>query len=228
MSAADPALGPGPGPTPAEAQALLAQSRVSRWVPTPRSLTRLLFGLALFGAGEALLVHSALGNTPWTVLAEGVSVQTPLSVGIATVAISFVVLALWIAIRQAPGLGTIANAVVIGVAIDATLAVLPDTDALPWRVAALLGGIALVAIGSGFYLGARLGPGPRDGLMTGIHRRTGWPIARVRGGIEITAVTLGAILGGTVGVGTLLFALTIGPGVALALRLLYSGPLSEL
>jgi hypothetical protein len=197
-------------------------------VPTPPSAARLLLGLLLFGAGEGLILFSALGNTPWTVLAEGVALNTPLSVGLATVAISFVVLALWFLVRQAPGLGTIANAIVIGLAIDATLDVLPDSAGTSVRVAALLGGIAIVAVGSGLYLGARLGPGPRDGLMTGIHRRTGWSIAPVRIGIELSAVAAGALLGGTVGFGTLLFALAIGPGVALALRVLYSGPLHEL
>jgi uncharacterized membrane protein YczE len=201
---------------------------VSRWVPTPLSFGRLMLGLVLFGAGEALLLWSALGNTPWTVLAEGVEVQTPLSVGVATVLISFVVLALWIGLRQRPGLGTIANALVIGAVIDATLRLLPESGAPGVRVAAMLGGVAIVAVGSGLYLGARLGPGPRDGLMTGLHRRTGWPIAPVRIGIELTAVAVGAVLGGTVGIGTIVFAVAIGPAVALALRLLFSGEASEL
>ena len=210
-----------------EAEVLLAGAR-SRWVPTPLSAVRLLIGLVLFGAGEGLILFSALGNTPWTVLAEGVALNTPLSVGVATVAISFVVLALWFLVRQAPGLGTIANAIVIGLAIDVTLDLLPDSAGFAVRAAALLGGIAIVAVGSGLYLGARLGPGPRDGLMTGIHRRTGWSIAPVRIGIELSAVAVGALLGGTVGVGTILFAVSIGPAVALALRVLYSGPLHEL
>lgn len=201
---------------------------MSRWVPTPVAGGRLLLGLALFGAGEGLIVFSALGNTPWTVLADGVAGQTPLSVGAATVAISFCVLALWLLLRQAPGIGTIANAVLVGVAIDATLALLPRDASLPVRASCLLGGIGLVAVGSGLYLGARLGPGPRDGLMTGIHRHTGWPIGTVRTGIELGAVLSGAALGGRVGAGTLLFALTIGPGVAVALRLLYRGPLADL
>jgi uncharacterized membrane protein YczE len=200
----------------------------SRWVPTPVAAVRLAIGLLLFGAGEGLIIFSALGNTPWTVLAEGVSDQTPLSVGAATVVISFLVLALWLAIRQQPGIGTIANAVLIGVSIDLTLRLLPDDAAPGIRIAVLAAGIALVAVGSGLYLGARLGPGPRDGLMTGIHRRTGWPIAPVRIGIEVSAVAAGAILGGTVGIGTLIFAFTIGPAVALALRLLYHGPLHHL
>jgi uncharacterized protein len=215
-----------------EGGAAVVEARVgippSRWIPTRLSAFRLLSGLILFGAGEALLVFAALGNTPWTVLAEGVSVQTPLSIGAATVVISFVVLALWVPLRQAPGLGTLANAVVIGLAIDATLWALPADAPLAVRGGCVLAGVALVGIGSGLYLGARLGPGPRDGLMTGFHRRTGWAIARVRAGIEISAVTGGALLGGRVGIGTLVFALAIGPAVALALRVLYSGSLGEL
>ena len=201
---------------------------ISRWVPTPLSGFRLLTGLVLFGAGDALILFSALGNTPWTVLAQGVAVQTPLSVGAATIAISFVVLALWLVLRQAPGLGTVANAIVVGLASDATLRVLPDQAPLALRILALAGGIVVVAVGSGLYLGARLGPGPRDGLMTGLHRRTGWPIAPVRIGIELAAVTGGALLGGRAGIGTLVFAFSIGPAVAVALRLLYHGPLHEL
>jgi uncharacterized membrane protein YczE len=200
----------------------------SRWVPTPLTATRLVAGLVLFGVGESLLLFSALGNTPWTVLAEGVSAQTTLSVGVATVAISFALLVLWIPLRQSLGLGTIANAIIIGLTIDATVLLLPADGPPGVRVAALLGGIALVGVGSGFYLGARLGPGPRDGLMTGIHRRAGWPLAPVRIGIELSAVVVGAVLGGRVGIGTLLFAVTVGPAVALALRLLYRGPLEAL
>ncbi len=165
------------------------------------------------------MIASELGNSPWTVFAEGVSKQTPLSVGAATVVTSFVLLVLWIPLRQRPGLGTIANAIVVGLAIDATLSVLPDDAALVPRVAELAGGIALVAVGSAFYLGAALGPGPRDGLMTGVHRITGWPVAPVRGAIEVAALVVGAVLGGTFGPGTIAFALLIGPAVAVALRL---------
>jgi uncharacterized membrane protein YczE len=162
------------------------------------------------------------------VLAQGVAEQTALTVGTATVAISLVVLALWVVVRQAPGIGTIANAVVVGLVIDLTIGLLPDSAPLGARIACLLGGIAVVGAGSGLYLGARLGPGPRDGLMTGIHRRTGWPIAPVRIGIELGAVAGGAALGGRVGIGTLLFAVAIGPAVALALRILYHGPPGDL
>lgn len=151
--------------------------------------------------------------------AEGVEKQTPLSVGAATVATSFVLLLLWIPLRQRPGLGTIANAIVIGVAIDATLLLLPDRAALGPRIGELAVGIVLVAIGSAFYLGAALGPGPRDGLMTGLHRVTGRPVALIRTLIELSALTIGVVLGGTFGPGTVAFAVLIGPAVALALRL---------
>lgn len=172
----------------------------------------------IFGLGEACLIASELGNSPWTVFAEGISKQTPLSVGAATVVTSFVLLLLWIPMRQRPGLGTIANAVVIGVVIDAALPVLSGDAPLAVRIAEVVGGIALVAIGSAFYLGAALGPGPRDGFMTGLHRVTGRPVAVVRAAIEITALVAGALLGGTFGAGTVAFALLIGPAVAFALR----------
>ena len=191
----------------------------SRWRASPRRLASLLFGLCVFGAGEACLVSSALGNSPWSVFAQGVAHQTPLSIGAATVATSFALLLLWIPLRQRPGLGTIANAVVIGVAIDATLALLPDHALLAVRYLEVVAGIALVAVGSAFYLRSALGPGPRDGLMTGIHRVTGRPVALVRTGIELTALVVGVILGGRFGIGTVAFALTIGPAVTMALRL---------
>ena len=191
----------------------------SRWLASPRRLGMLLLGLAIFGAGEACLVASELGNSPWTVFAEGLEKQTPLSVGAATVATSFVLLLLWIPLRQRPGLGTLLNALLVGLAIDATLLVLPDGAPLGVRALEVAGGIALVAIGSAFYLGAALGPGPRDGLMTGLHRVTGRPVALVRAGIELSALAVGIALGGTFGVGTIAFALLIGPAVAAALRL---------
>lgn len=193
---------------------------VSRWRPSPARLVRLLVGLWLFGTGEGLIVHGELGVSPWTVLAQGVGKQTALSVGVATIVVSAGVLCLWLLLRQRPGLGTVLNAVLIGVAIDATLALTGEHPGLIERWAALLGGIALVAIGSGLYLGAALGPGPRDGLMTGIHRVSGMPVAVVRTAIEVTALTVGALLGGTLGIGTLIFAVTIGPAVQRAVRLM--------
>ncbi len=192
----------------------------SPWHPSPRRIIRLLAGLWLFGAGEALVVHSELGNSPWTVFAEGVSVQTPLSVGAATVATSFVILLAWIPLRERPGPGTVANAVLVGVAIDVTLELLGGRPPLGVRVVELLGGIALVGAGSGLYLNAAMGAGPRDGLMMGLHRRTGRPVAPLRAGIEISALALGALLEGTVGFGTVAFAVLVGPAVATALRLL--------
>jgi uncharacterized membrane protein YczE len=190
----------------------------ARWRPTPHQLVQVLIGLWVFGMGEALVVASKLGNSPWTVLAEGVSRHTPLSIGAATLVISFVVLLCWIPLRELPGLGTLLNAVIIGVSIDATLALLPHLSALAVRWVALLGGIALVGFASGLYLTAALGPGPRDGLMTGLHARFGWPLAAVRTAIELTAVTSGWILGGTVGIGSVLFALLIGHAVSFGVR----------
>ena len=171
---------------------------------------------------------SELGNSPWTVLAEGVAIQTSLGVGVATVAISFLVLLAWIPLRQRLGLGTIANAIVIGVAIDASLAWLPDPSELLPRYGLVAAGIALVGIGSGLYLTSFLGPGPRDGLMTGLSRRTGLSLRAVRTGLEVAALTTGAILGGTVGIGTLAFALLIGPAVQAAVMALAGRPLHEL
>jgi len=201
------------------AAAATAAEAPSRWIASPLRLASLLLGLAIFGAGEACLVASQLGNSPWTVFGEGVARHTPMSIGVTTIAVSFAIVLLWIPLRQRPGLGTLLNAVLVGVALDATLAVLPDTAPLGVRALEVAGGIVLVAIGSAFYLGAALGPGPRDGLMTGLHRVTGRPVALVRAAIEITALAAGIALGGTFGVGTLAYALLIGPAVALALRL---------
>ena len=177
-----------------------------------------MLGLTIFGAGEGALVAAELGNSPWTVFAQGVSIQTPLNIGVATVVISFFVLLLWFPLHQRPGLGTICNAIWVGVALEGALLVLPDDPALGARWALMLGGVGLVALGSGFYLTAALGPGPRDGLMTGLHRQTGLSLRLVRAGIELTVLVAGFILGGTVGVGTVAFALGIGPGVQFAVE----------
>jgi uncharacterized membrane protein YczE len=177
-----------------------------------------MFGLTIFGIGEGLVTWSELGNSPWTVFAEGIEVQTPLTIGAATLLIGVAVLLSWIPLRERPGLGTLLNVIVISVMLDVTLWLLPESDALGLRWPALFAGIVIVGIGSGFYLRADLGPGPRDGLMTGIHERTGWPIFAVRTGIEATAVAIGWVLGGTVGAGSVLFAVLIGPAVATALR----------
>jgi uncharacterized membrane protein YczE len=183
-------------------------------------VARLLPGLWIFGTGEACLVHSRLGNSPWTVLAEGVSKHTPLAIGTATVVISVLVMLAWIPLRQRPGVGTVANALLIGVAIDVMLPLLPGPGGIASRGLFVVAGIALVAIGSGLYLTARLGPGPRDGLMTGLHARTGRSLRVVRTAIEGGALAAGFLLGGRVGVGTVAFALLVGPGVQAAVRLL--------
>ena len=183
------------------------------WRPGPARLTILTAGLWLFGTGEACIVAADLGNSPWTVLAQGVSLNTPLGIGAATIVISFLVLCAWIPLRQQPGLGTILNAIVIGVALGVMVDVLPadPSDGVRWLLLAL--GIGAVAVGGGLYLGMRLGPGPRDGLMTGLHARTGRSLRLVRTVIELSALTAGFLLGGTVGIGTVAFALLIGPGV---------------
>jgi uncharacterized protein len=190
----------------------------------------LLVGLWLFGTGEALLVASHLGNTPWTTLAQGVSRHSALSIGAATFVISLIVLLAWIPLRQRPGLGTIANAVVIAVAIDAMLRVLPQPHAEVGRQVEVLAAIACIGIGSGLYLTTWLGPGPRDGWMTGLARRTGVPIATVRLSIELSALVSGWLLGGRVGLGTVVFALTVGYAVSLSMTIvarLAGNPLSQ-
>ena len=183
------------------------------WRPGPARLVLLVIGLWIFGTGESLLVASRLGNSPWVVLSEGVERHSPLSVGTATIVISLLVLLLWIPLRQAPGLGTILNAIIIGLAIAVMLPLLPDHPAAAAAWPLMLGGIALVAVGGGIYLGTRLGPGPRDGLMTGLHARTGRSLRLVRTCIEVTVMAAGFALGGKVGVGTVAFALLIGPCV---------------
>jgi uncharacterized protein len=190
------------------------------WRPRPAQLARLFPGLWIFGTGEACLVHARLGNSPWTVLAQGVSKHTVLSVGNATIVISFLVMLGWIPLRQRPGFGTVMNAIVIGVAIDAMLPLLPGPGGYAERLAFVAAGIALVAIGSGLYLTAHLGPGPRDGLMTGLHFRTGRSLRLIRTLLEGSALVVGFALGGRVGVGTVAFALLVGPGVQWSVRAL--------
>ena len=186
-----------------------------RWAPKLITWLPLLGGLWLFGTGEALLVESRLGNTPWVVLSEGVSQRTGLSIGEATFAVSLMVLLMWIPLRERPGLGTIANIIVIATAIDVMSALIPKPSHLVVQLVFVFAGIAAVGIGSAFYLTAGLGPGPRDGWMTSLHRKFGVPVGRVRLGIEITVFSVGVLLGGKAGIGTALFALLIGRSVAL-------------
>lgn len=183
----------------------------------------LLAGLWLFGTGEALLVVAELGNGPWTVLAQGMTNYLPIDIGMATLVVSGVVLALWIPLREKPGLGTIANAIVIALALQVGVWLLPHPEQIWLRVVFIFLGIAAIGMGSGLYLTTNLGPGPRDGWMTGLHVRFGWPVARVRLGIEVTVLILGWLLGGTVGLGTVLFAVLIGPSVGWGLRLMDTG-----
>lgn len=189
-----------------------------RWTARPSTLLVLVVGLWLFGTGEALVVVSDLGNGPWTVLAQGLSLRTGLAIGWTTFLISIVVLLLWIPLRERPGLGTIANAVVIAMALQVGVSFLPHATNPFLQLLMVIGGIALIGLGSGLYLTTNLGPGPRDGWMTGLHQRFGWPIYGVRFGIEIFVVIVGWLLGGTVGIGTVLFALLIGPFVGYGLK----------
>ena len=179
----------------------------------------LIFGLTIFGLGEGLLILSTTGNSPWSVLAEGISLNSRLSIGAATFFVSVGVLFLWIFLKQKPGLGTIFNIIVIAAMIDFTLNYFqpPSSIFIKYLLAVLA--VILVGLGSGIYLVANLGPGPRDGLMTGLTKTTNLPIALVRAFLEITVVIIGWYLGGTVGVGTLIFAFGIGPCVALGLFL---------
>lgn len=190
-----------------------------RWSAAPSSLLILLAGLYAFGTGEALIVLGGLGVSPWTVLAQGLATLLPMSIGAATLLVSVVVLLVWIPLRERPGLGTVANAVVIALALQVGVSVLPVAEGVPMQLSFVLVGIALVGLGSGFYLTTNLGPGPRDGMMTGLHQRTGIPVGRVRMGIEVVVLGVGWLLGGTVGVGTVLFALLIGPSVAQGLAI---------
>ena len=178
------------------------------------SIFVLIFGLVLFGFGEALLIAAGAGVSPWTTLAEGISLITGWSVGLATFIISFLVLLTWIPLRQVPGIGTIANAFIVALMLDLSLPYLPRPDFYLFQVFQSLIGVLIVGFGAALYLSANLGPGPRDGLMTGLTKLTNLPISIVRTTIEIIVVFSGWMLGGTVGVGTLLFAVLVGPSIS--------------
>lgn len=194
----------------------LATSRL-RWA---RRIAQLLLGLFLYGIAIALMVRAGIGVSPWDVLTQGLVVQTGLAFGLLTNLIGVVVLLLWIPIRQRPGVGTVLNVLLIGPSAQLGLWLIPQQHEVWLQVLVFAGGLALLAVATGLYIGARLGPGPRDGLMTGLVRRTGWRIWIVRTGIEVTVLVIGWILGGQVGVGTLAFALLIGPMVNVTLPLL--------
>lgn len=179
----------------------------------PRRLIQLYVGLITYGVSMALVIESRLGTMPWDVFHQGIARQTGLSFGTVLVGVgALLLLLLWIPLRQRPGIGTISNVLVIGVVADASLALLPTPHAVWLRITFLISAIVLNGVASGLYIGARLGPGPRDGLMTGIvRRRPRWSIRAVRTSIEVFVVAIGWLLGGTLGIGTLLYALSIGP-----------------
>ena len=185
--------------------------------PKLSTILALVSGLWIFGTGEAILIDAGIGVSPWTVLAQGISKQVDLTVGMATFVVSFLVLFLWIPLRETPGIGTILNAILIAMSIDVMRPFIPDqTDIVPQIIQASIG-IILVGVGSALYLTANLGPGPRDGWMTGVQKKTNWPIGRVRVGIEIIVLSIGVALGGIFGLGTVMFAIGIGPAISMFL-----------
>ena len=224
-SASEPADGPEDGPEPAEpepadpdASEPPAPSRPEGSEPPRgralgRRLTQLYAGLVLFGVSMALLVEARLGVMPWDVLHQGLARRTGLSLGTMTVIVGVAVLLCWVPLRERPGLGTVSNVLVIGVAVDAALVLLPTPGAMPVRTALVVAGITLNAVATAMYIGARFGAGPRDGLMTGLVRRTGASVGFVKTSIEVGVVISGWLLGGTVGLATVAFALIVGPMV---------------
>jgi uncharacterized membrane protein YczE len=181
-----------------------------------RRLSQLFVGLSLYGFSLAMIVESRLGNTPWDVFHQGLGNHLGLDFGTVLIIVGAAVLLLWIPLRQRPGIGTVSNVVLVGLAASLSLRVLPTPSLMTFRIAYLVGGILFCGIASGIYIGARLGPGPRDGLMTGLAAR-GLSIRFARTGIEVAVVLAGYLLGGTLGIGTLLFAVTIGPLIQLFL-----------
>ncbi|WP_217239555.1 hypothetical protein [Streptomyces sp. AC555_RSS877] len=194
---------------------------------TGRRLIQLYVGLGLYGASSALLLRSGLGLEPWNVLHQGLAELTGLTIGIVSITVGAAVLLLWIPLRQRPGLGTVSNVFVVGIALDGTLAAVPAAHTLAVRVPLLLAGILLNGVATGLYISARFGPGPRDGLMTGLHRRTGRSIRLMRTAVEVAVVVTGFALGGTIGIGTLLYAVSIGPLAQVFLRVFAVRPASD-
>jgi uncharacterized membrane protein YczE len=192
----------------------------SRWDLSFKRVSILFFGLAIFGLGDGLIIQSGLGNAPWSVLAQGISLKSGLSIGTSTLIIGSLVLALWIPLRERPGFGTLTNIIIISLFIEIATNIFPKQEnILPGLIFTLIG-IAMVGIGSSLYITCGLGPGPRDGAMTGLHQRTGVRVGRVRLGLEVVVSIAGALLGGTLGLGTLLFALLIGQSVAISFGVL--------
>ena len=192
----------------------------SRWDLSFKRVFILFFGLAVFGLGDGLIIQSGLGNAPWSVLAQGISLKSGLSIGTSTLIIGALVLSLWIPLGERPGFGTISNILIISLFIEIGTNIFPQQENILAGVIFTLIGIAMVGIGSSLYITCGLGPGPRDGAMTGLHQRTGVRVGRVRLGLEVVVSIAGALLGGTLGLGTLLFALLIGQSVAISFGLL--------
>jgi uncharacterized membrane protein YczE len=203
--ASSPVLSDASNVTPTDAPSRFGDRRLTR------RLVQLYLGLALYGFSMAMMIVSGLGLNPWDVFHEGVAHRTPLTFGTVTVIVGAGVLLAWIPLRQRPGIGTVSNVVVIGIAVDVSIWALPAPDPFAVQGLFLTGGVVLNAVATAAYIGARLGPGPRDGLMTGLVRRTGRSVRLVRTSIELTVLAAGWILGGTVGAGTVLYALSIGP-----------------
>ena len=187
--------------------------------PRLKTMIMLIIGLFLFGLGEAIIIGSGSGVSPWTVLAQGISTRSDLSIGMATFFISIAILIFWIPLKQVPGIGTILNAIIIASAIDLTLPYLPQPNDITFKIIQACFGILVVGLGSGIYLCSNLGPGPRDGLMIGLQKQTNTSLPAIRTIIELSAVISGWLLGGVVGVGTILFVFGIGPCVGIGLTL---------
>ena len=198
-------------------QASWSSEKPLNFSPSPITVLILCLGLTLFGLGESLIITAGAGMSPWTVLAEGLSISTNLSIGSLTFLISLAVLLLWIPLKQMPGIGTLLNVIIIAAVIEWSLPYLPHPEHYELKILQAFVGTLLVGFASGIYLIANLGPGPRDGLMTGFQRITGFPIAWVRTSIEIVVVTIGWALGGSIGLATIIFAFGIGPAVSVGL-----------
>ena len=189
------------------------------WKRLLRRVTQLYIGLLLYGLSAALQVRSGLGLDPWDVFHQGLSEHLGLAIGTVSIIVGAAVLLGWVPLRQRPGLGTLSNVVLIGVSMNASLMWLPHVHLVGWRITDMLAGVLLCGVATGMYIGANLGPGPRDGLMTGLARRTGRSIRLTRTALEVTVLATGWLLGGTVGVGTVVFAVTVGPLVQMFMPL---------
>lgn len=182
-----------------------------------RRLVQLYLGLALYGVSTAMFVRADLGADPWNVFHLGVAKLLSMNIGIVMIGVGVLVLLLWIPLRQRPGLGTLSNVIVIGLAADAALAIMPGFESLLVRTVLLVSAVIVNALATSMYIGAGFGAGPRDGLMTGMHARTGWPVRTIRTAIEVSVLLSGWLLGGALGVGTVLYALAIGPLIQICL-----------